>query len=231
MASTDSSPPLINRHMHCTHHLNTKIPLARGSSTRRQSTQHTALMVIVCIAASGFITTWDRAVMHSAFAELTLSEKPFHLRLRTEPREGAQPFNSPSIRLPTEAFIMPRLRGKSRRGAAWYRDESQRKHLQNFEKSLGLASIRRKRCSRSTTVTIVEQIHPEEALQLQPPIAETVEHANLAKHSVAHLDFPPHCIIEEEIPPGATTGTERNQAKSTCPTDDHKADAEGSTDR
>jgi hypothetical protein len=229
MASTDSIPPLINCPMHYTRHLNEKSPLARGSSTRRQSNQRIALMGIVCIVASGFITTRDRAAMHLAFAELTLSEKPFQFWSRPETREEAQHFNSSSICLLTDVFLMPRLRGKSRRGAAWYRAESRRKRLQNFEKALGLATIRRKRRSRTTTAKIVEQTRLAEDTHHPPPMAAEVEHATLAKHSAAHLDFPPHCIIEEEIPPGATTGTERDQATSNCPKDGQKSEAEGST--
>jgi hypothetical protein len=188
-------------------------------------------MVIVCIVASGFITIRDRAEMYSAFAELTLSERPLRFLSRIEQREGAQHFQPPPIRIPTEAFIMPRLRGKSRRGAAWYRAESRRKRIQKFEKALVLASIRRKRRSWSTPMAIVEQISPEEAMQYQPPVAEVAEHAHLERHSAAHLDFPPHCIVEEEIPPGDTTGTERSKEKPTRPKGDHKAEAEGSTGR
>jgi hypothetical protein len=179
--------------------------------------------------------TRDRAEMYSAFAKLTLSESHLRFPSNAEKRETALHSRPPPIRLPQEASTMPRLRGKSRRGAAWYRAESRRKRIQKFEKALTLASIRRRRRSWSTPMAIVEQVSPEEAMQCQPLVAKVEEHrmppeAHLGRHGADNEeDFPPPCIVEEEIPPADTTGMERNEETPTRPAGDTRAESEGDT--
>jgi hypothetical protein len=188
-------------------------PLARGRGTSRQSIINVALMAMVSIAVWGFIVTRDRAEMHSPFAAFILSEWYCRPPSKAAKGEAEQQFRPTPIRIPPGTSTMPRLRGKSRRGAAWYRAESRRKRIQNFERALALASIRRKRSPWSPPMAIVEEISLEEAMQSHPPIAQAEAQkpppeAYLGRHSAASEEdlFPP-CVVEEEVTPGDTTGT------------------------
>jgi hypothetical protein len=118
---------------------------------------------------------------------------------------------SPSTTRPPETATMPRLRGKSRRGAAWYRAESRRRRLKQFEKALTLASIRRRRNPRVPPKAIAEHLSPEEAMQIHPPLVASEEcrqwtEAHQGEHSVAEREEPnyPPCIVKEEEPPDET---------------------------
>jgi hypothetical protein len=169
--------------------------------------------------------------MHWPFAALILSERHFRPPSKTVKGEAELQFRPPPIRIPPGASTMPRLRGKSRRGAAWYRAESRRKRIQKFERALALASIRRKRSPWSPPMAIVEEISLEEAMQSHPPIAQAEEHrpppeAYLGRHSAASEEdlFPP-CIVEEEATPGDTTGMAEEERTPTRPAGDPSAGA------
>jgi hypothetical protein len=85
---------------------------------------------------------------------------------------------------PSRVSTMPRLRGKSRRGAAWYRAESRRKRIRNFERALALASTRRKRRPWMPPMAIVEEISLEEAMQSHPSIARRGKQATARRRPV-----------------------------------------------
>jgi hypothetical protein len=120
--------------------------------------------------------------MHFYSAELILFAQYRRPQARTA-RETAdlQPPPHPTPSQPG-VVIMPRLRGKSRRGAAWYRAESRRRRIQHFEKALTLASIRRKKSPWSPPMAIVEEISLEEAMQNHPPMAHPAERTRSMKH-------------------------------------------------
>jgi hypothetical protein len=167
-----------------------------------------------------FIVTRDRGEMYWPYAELILFERYFRPQARTVKEEADLQLRPPPIPSPPGVSTMPRLRGKSRRGAAWYRAESRRKRIQQFEKALTLASIRRKRSPWSPPMAIVEEISLEEAMQSHPPIVHSEERrpqpeAHLGKHSVAEEDLYPPCIVEEEETLGDTK--ERAEDKRTPP--------------
>jgi hypothetical protein len=65
-------------------------------------------------------------------------------------------------------LIMPRARGRPRRGAGWYAVDSRRKRQKNFERALTLAKRRKPMKSRgigTPPMVIVEEIPLEESVQ------------------------------------------------------------------
>jgi hypothetical protein len=77
--------------------------------------------------------------------------------------------NAPAL---AQLLHMPRVRGKTRRGAAWYAYDSRRKRQKAFERALALASVRATRATRdhrrheTPPMVYVEEygsgrIHPE----------------------------------------------------------------------
>jgi hypothetical protein len=212
--------------MACTSHLQLMSPLARGRGTSRQSTNHPALMALAVTTVWCFIVVMDRVELHWPLAAFTLSELQFRPLSKLEKGAAKLQFLPPPIRTPPRVSTMPRLRGKSRRGAAWYRAESRRKRIQNFERALALASTRRKRRPWSPPMAIVEEISLEEAMQSHPPIARAEDSkpppgATLGNPSAASTEdlFPP-CIVEEEAPPDDTTGMAEPAGLPTRPAGD-----------
>jgi hypothetical protein len=124
-----------------------------------------------------------------------------HLQFSPPPQPGCEAAEQ------TKAQTMPRLRGKSRRGAAWYRAESRRKRIDYFERALKLATTRRKQKLRSPPMAIIEEISWEEAQQHLASLANQMEPK--PQHETARWDlnvptdedlYPP-CLVEEEAPP------------------------------
>jgi hypothetical protein len=181
----------------------------RERGTRRQSTIDPALMAIASEVLWDFIVVIDRSRMYWPYAELILVEWHLWTQARTVKAEDNHPLSPPPIPRPPGIPTMPRIRGKSCLGGAWYRAESRRKRIKQFEKSLTLESMRRKRRPWSSPMVIVEQISLEEALQSHPPILHSEEHvsqtqAHQGAHSVTEQDLYPPCIVEEEEPPDDT---------------------------
>lgn len=121
----------------------------------------------------------------------------------------------------TKVPAMPRLRGKSRRGAAWYRAESRRKRIKKFERALQLATTRRKQKLRSPPATIIEELSWEEAQQYLASLANQTEPE--IQHEAARWDlnepmdeelYPP-CLVEEEIPPEDSGGEKEQSERQT----------------
>jgi hypothetical protein len=127
---------------------------------------------------------------------------------------GLKPGQEASILTGARTIIlpMPRLRGKSRRGTAWYRAESRRRRIHNFERALALATTRRKRRPWLPPMAIIEEISLEEAIQHHPSLARAEEtkpppeDTRWNLHMATTEDLFPPCIVEEEDPPDDNTG-------------------------
>jgi len=175
MASTSAIPPLIHWLMAHTSNHKVMSPLTCEEGTRRQSIIKLALMAIVSGVSWDFIVAIGTREMYWPQVELIIYER--HLRFCACIEKAAADL-SPQTSFPTRTpvtFTMPQLRGKSRRGAAWYRAESRRKRLKHFERAITLASIRRKINPRVPTRAIPKHISPEGALQTHPPMADSEE--------------------------------------------------------
>jgi hypothetical protein len=113
------------------------------------------------------------------------------------------------------ARTMPRLRGKPRRGAAWYRAEYRRKRISNFKRALALVATRRKHRPSSPPMEIIEEISWEEAQQHLPSLVSTEgskpshEAAQWDLNAATAEDLYPPCNVEEEAPPDASIGKEK----------------------
>jgi hypothetical protein len=208
-------------------HLIVTSPLARERGTELQSTNSSTLMAMVYDVMCVLMAIRGKDGMHFYSAELILSVQFSRPQARIARETDSQGLSFTDLRPPLRPtlsqsgiVIMPRLRGKSRRGAAWYKAESRRKRLQHFEKALILASTRRKKCSWSPPMAIVEEIRPEEAMLNHPPTVHPVEHTvqqetPIKKPSAVEEDLYPPCVIEEEIPHSTTR--EREKDKCTLP--------------
>jgi hypothetical protein len=86
-------------------------------------------------------SNWEEK--HWLLAVFTPSEQQFRAPLKF----GRGEANPTGTRAPSSVSTMPRLRGKPRRGTAWYRAESRRQRHRKFERALALASTRRRRAT------------------------------------------------------------------------------------
>jgi hypothetical protein len=133
-----------------------------------QSTRRPALMAMAVVVILLLITRLDSIERHSYTAEpnaeLNFAEPNFADPLEFWSR-AIHPQGTSDI---PRFFIMPRARGKPRRGAAWYTAESRRQRQKKFEQALALASSRRHRKSgkpRMPPMAYVEEITLDEAMQ------------------------------------------------------------------
>jgi hypothetical protein len=130
----------------------------------------------------------------------------------------------PSMFLQSASFtLMPRERGKPRRGSAWYTHAAQRQRLQRMERALSLARThlaRRENEARLPPMAYVEEIFPEEPIQAplehllftvpdnwQPTSHFLEKNTSAASEKqpgsgigAENYDDFPTCYIEEEIP-------------------------------
>jgi hypothetical protein len=143
---------------------------------------------------------------------------------------------------------MPRIRGKPRRGAAWYAAESRRRRKKEFERAMAIVARRRRTRSRLHSKEREEEVNPQAnppghsrhnmALNTQNPSSTlgtrqpAVDEPDPSTSQVAK-EAPPEpyspCYIVEEAPPEPTTDNteaepERPQHRAT------EADAAGSED-
>ena len=175
-------------------------PLARGNCTSGQSTNHPALMASTVTTAWWVFAAMNWDGLHRSLAVFIL--------LGLKPGREATILTGARTRI----LPMPRLRGKSRRGAAWYRAESKRRRIRNFERALALATTRRKRRPWSPPMAIVEEISLEEAMQHHSSLARMEEtkpppeDTRWNLHIATTEDIFPPCIVEEEDPPDDNTG-------------------------
>jgi hypothetical protein len=116
---------------------------------------------------------------------------------------------------------MPRERGKPRRGAAWYAFDARRKRQQRFERALSMARtqlVHKVRKPRTPPMAYVEEIFPEEPIQVPPehllfivpdnwnpptcfPGEVTMEATGAQQNhhrGADQMEEPPTCYIEEE---------------------------------
>jgi hypothetical protein len=202
--------------VHSIHHLMTSL-LARGKCTSLQRTQHSALMALAVAVALCTITVMNCAETHWLLAVFTPPARPQHTPLEQRFRALLKLWRREASPLgtlvPSRVSIMPRIRGKSRRGAAWYMVESRRQRQRKFERALAIASTRRRRRPRMPPMAYVEEITWEEAMQShptiefgkedKPPPGVTPQNFNANSSE----DFFPTCFMEEETPLDATIGT------------------------
>jgi hypothetical protein len=124
------------------------------------------------------------------------------------------------------ACNMPRIRGRSRRGAAWYAAQSRRKRKETFERAIAMATRRRRQRHRRPPSAFDEQKTPAAGSDIQ--LAHTLLDApanwhpsmsfGLAGPSQPADDLPgeerPYtpCYVVEELPPEPTRAEEiRNE--------------------
>jgi hypothetical protein len=82
------------------------------------------------------------------------------LHLATPPPLRSNLTDAGSIKILRRVPVMPRIRGRPRRGAAWYAAESRRKQKAKFERAMAIAARRRKIKRRTPPKVIVEEVIP-----------------------------------------------------------------------
>ena len=121
---------------------------------------------------------------------------------------------------------MPRIRGRPRRGAAWYAAESRRKRKAIFERALAIASRRRKLKLRAPPPVVVEEVIPPDGPPNPPELFSSAipKNWNSGIHHGSPVRYQPvvtgpdtsavledwiytPCYVVEEIPPAATEAT------------------------
>jgi len=208
-----------------------KSPFARGIGTRQQRTSVPALMALMfgMMKVLMVIEYLDGRRLHSAHSiPLAQSGRPPARR-----QDSISNALLPSL-CPEKWFTMPRLRGKSRRGAAWYRAASRRKYLQRFEKILALASTRRRKRARRLAKATVEP-PPVETVRVEPVMVEPAMAMVEAHHAeqqpdAAEANYYPPCLIEEETPqsPEPVPGTNQEGTEAAT-AQQSTADKDGSS--
>jgi hypothetical protein len=152
-----------------------------------QSTKGIALMAKAVTVTFILISRSDGYAMHLGV------ERP-----KAEPSEcwcrDTYPFGILVIAL---LLYMPRARGRPRRGTAWYAFDSRRKRQKKFERALAMACTRRTRKPWTPPMAYVEEIVPDEPIQVPP--------AHLLFTVLDNWD-PPTCFVDEAKPqdPGMT---------------------------
>jgi hypothetical protein len=126
------------------------------------------------------------------------------------------------------ACKMPRIRGRSRRGAAWYAAQSRRKRKESFERAMAMATRRRRQKLRRPQRWFEEEQIPEEGPNIQPEHALLAAPVNwhpasssgLAGPSQQMEDTPAEerpytpCYVVEEPPPEPTKEEEAPNRQS-----------------
>jgi hypothetical protein len=205
-------------------------PLARGERTSTQRTHSSPLMDETGIQFGSIHARMNsgKEIRPSAvFIWLILNPSP-------PPEPGCDAAEQ------TKVQAMPRLRGKSRRGAAWYRAESRRKRIKHFERALQLATTRRKQKLRSPPMAIIEELSWEEAQQYLASLANQMEPE--PQHETARWDLNeprdedlhPPCLVEEEIPPEDSGGKQKSERPTSEAAEDssnHETHASGEPDQ
>jgi hypothetical protein len=139
----------------------------------------------------------------------------------------------------TRACNMPRIRGRSRRGAAWYAAQSRRKRKETFERAIAMATRRRRQRHRRPPREFDEEKTPAAGSDTQLEHTLFDAHANwhpcmtfgLAGPSQPAEDFPEEerpytpCYVVEELPPEFTRAAEvRNDQNEKEATTEERAD-------
>ena len=214
--------------------INPTSPLARGTSTRLDTTINQAIIAMKARLMRDlkaqlmfFLIVWGTGTENQTL-RLAPALVDQHHRCRL-------PVHSKVVAIPEAAgdstrgwhfcwTSMPRLRGTPRRGAAWYAAKSRRKRKQQFEAALALATRRRKERARSLPMAyVVEEIPeggipesiPEHLIFTVPENWHPPSDFNLSRwpfHSRANTEpparspeeLPPPCHIEEETHPEET---------------------------
>jgi hypothetical protein len=184
-------------------------------------------LVIRVMPASGlFLREAYLSQVNQCCRSLTVISSVQGLHLAIPP-----PFSSSltdtSIKILGRAPVMPRIRGRPRRGAAWYAAESRRKRKANFERALAIATRRRKLKLRTPPPVFIEEVIPptgppgptkhnpltipknwnSRASYGSPGPHQPVNEEPDPSASIEEWPYTP-CYVVEEIPPEATEATE-----------------------
>jgi hypothetical protein len=153
-------------------------PLAQAKGTPHQSTMQQRLMTRFNAMAMAvvFITA---LVVRAATSYCILLREALVLQSNQSsggllPSSLARRLHWLGTQTPYSYPVMPRIRGRSRRGAAWHSEESRRKRKEkfeaaefrrkrkyNFERAMAIAARRRKTRPRSPPMAYVEEVIPE----------------------------------------------------------------------
>jgi hypothetical protein len=166
-------------------------PLAQAKGTPHQSTMQQRLMArfnamamavvfitaLVVRAATSYRNLLREALVsqsNQSRGSLLPSSLARRLHSATPPFCRSNWIGKGSIQTFYSDPVMPRIRGRSRRGAAWHSEESRRKRKQkfeaaesrrkrkqNFERAMAIAARRRKTRPRTPPMAYVEEVIPE----------------------------------------------------------------------
>jgi hypothetical protein len=104
--------------------------------------------------------------------------------------------------------VMPRERGKPRRGPSWYCYVARQRHLHELEKASSIARKQQIKKSMTPPMAYVEEEFPEEPIQVPPefllytvPDSQDRPNTNIATMDTTTTMEGATCIVQEEIPP------------------------------
>jgi hypothetical protein len=246
-----------------------KRPLARAKGTRRQGYCMQSLMAKSngWALARGAIITLIPRLGTPIINSVGQSTRPQPLQGRTglltvEPGRKhlhITRINTGDISCILRNAAMPRIRGKPRRGAAWYAAESRRRRKKEFERAMAIVARRRRTRSRLQAKHREDRGHPQVNLPDHPrtinspdPPSDTQQPSSSLDQqctrqfladtldpstSQVAQDAPPEpyspCYVTEEVPPEITTAI--TEAEPVRPqhgaTEDEAAGSGGARDR
>jgi hypothetical protein len=137
---------------------------------------------------------------------------------------------------------MPRIRGRSRRGAAWYAAQSRRKRKEAFERAIALATRRRRQRQRRPTRELEKGKAPMADSDSQLGLSRFEESAPWQQRATFGLDGPSQtaaaspdeerpytpCYVVEELPPEPTqTAATCNEQDGNAAAPEERADTNG----
>jgi hypothetical protein len=188
--------------------------LARERRTDQQSTRCKVLMAfmvimeVMYISVAGFVHCYR----HSSRPPTLLANSP---QLVQRDRTGSL----------TLLVIMPRLRGRPRRGTGWRAPETRRQRHQRFVRAFHVAKQNRRGGATTAPATHEEEglamahhdVSPEDRKPVAPlPSLEipaiVLSQATPPQQVITSSDFYAPCVIEEELPDLTTREHEHGQA-------------------
>jgi hypothetical protein len=248
-----SLQPLIRMYTHRRYLL--RRPLARVQGTSPQSTNQQEIMakfnamemiIMLIVEFVVRVTTTSSILLRGAYfsqtnqccGDLIPVSWVQRLHLATPPPLRSNLTDTGSIKILRRVPVMPRIRGRPRRGAAWYVAESRRKQKAKFERAMAIAARRRKIKLRTPPRVFVEEVIPASGPPSPPghtlfmPPENWNPSTSFGSHGLhqpasegpdpstvtAERPYTP-CYVVEEIPPEATeetknTGQERQRHRT-----------------
>jgi hypothetical protein len=156
-------------------------PFARGWGTEGQCIQHLTLMLIAVLS---IVHCYRRG-----------SRPPTLLSTVLQLIQNHRADSS------TLLFIMPRIRGRPRRGSGWRAPESRRQRHQRFVRAL--KAVKKNRRGGATSASFTPGTMPEEEVLTMIPIAPTTTISPpdiLLPQDTTPSEFYAFCVVEEELP-------------------------------